>query len=63
VLQWAQRYSYADDDDEVRQIGERSRRAGFYTREDFLSRMVKKLIFASEQGKFTRPKAHAASRS
>jgi hypothetical protein len=37
VLQWAQRYSYADDDDEVQQIGERSRRAGFYTREDFLS--------------------------
>jgi len=25
--------------------------------------MVKKLIFASEQGKFPRPKAHAASRS
>src|SRR5450759_5797377 len=25
--------------------------------------MVKKLIFASEEGKFSRPKAHAASRS
>ena len=27
------------------------------------SRMVKKLIFASEEGEFTRPKVHAASRS
>jgi hexokinase len=25
--------------------------------------MAKKLIFASEEGEFTRPKAHAASRS
>jgi hypothetical protein len=29
----------------------------------FLALMVKKLIFASEEGKFTRTKAHAASRS
>jgi hypothetical protein len=27
------------------------------------ARMVKKLIFASKEGKFTRPKAHAACRS
>jgi hypothetical protein len=27
------------------------------------TRMVKKLIFASEEGEFTRPKVHAASRS
>ena len=36
----------------------------FYS-SDFViqTRMVKKLIFASEEGEFTRPKAHAASRS
>ena len=28
-----------------------------------ISLMVKKLIFASEEEEFTRPKAHAASRS
>jgi ParB family chromosome partitioning protein len=31
--------------------------------ESVSSRMVKKLIFGSEEGKFARPKAHAASRS
>jgi hypothetical protein len=29
----------------------------------YCSRMVKKFIFASKGGEFTRPKAHAASRS
>ncbi len=37
VLHWSRRYSYADDDVEVREIGERSRLAGFLTRDDFLS--------------------------
>jgi len=35
VPDWAKRYSYADDD-RVLEIGERSRTAGYYTREDFL---------------------------
>ena len=33
---WAKRYAYADDT-EVERIGERSRLAGFYTRQDFLT--------------------------
>jgi len=33
---WAKRYGYADDT-EVEEIGERSRLAGFYTRQDFLT--------------------------
>jgi hypothetical protein len=37
ILHWAGRYSYADDDAEVREIGQRSRLAGYYTREDFLT--------------------------
>lgn len=32
---WAKRYSYADDD-RVLEIGERSRKAGYYTKDDFL---------------------------
>lgn len=36
VPTWAKRYSYADDT-EVERIGERSRLAGFYTRQDFLT--------------------------
>ncbi len=36
VLHWAKHYSYPDDDTEVREIGKRSRLAGFYTRGDFL---------------------------
>jgi hypothetical protein len=33
--EWAKGYAYVDDD-RVLEIGERSRRAGYYTREDFL---------------------------
>jgi hypothetical protein len=39
VAQWANCYSYTqggDDDGRVLEIGERSRRAGYYTRDDFL---------------------------
>jgi len=39
VAEWAKRYSYTqggDDDTGVLEIGERSRRAGYYTRADFL---------------------------
>ena len=39
VVEWANRYSYTqggEDDRRVLEIGERSRRAGYYTRDDFL---------------------------
>jgi hypothetical protein len=39
VAEWAKRYSYkqgGDDDDRILEIGERSKRAGFYTRDDFI---------------------------
>jgi hypothetical protein len=36
VLNWAKRYSYADDT-EVEEIGVRSKLTGFYTREDFFA--------------------------
>jgi hypothetical protein len=39
VTEWANRYSYTqggDDDARLLEIGERSRRAGYYTRDDFL---------------------------